>query len=90
MRFYFQALIFDGRTGSILWQMSTNHYDMTSDLVLRTKEHNRDVFVFRVQGRRGPNYENPHGVFHDVIAQRPVSYERGQTDVDILGVLKRQ
>ncbi|XP_064624748.1 uncharacterized protein LOC135486131 isoform X2 [Lineus longissimus] len=73
---YSVSLILDGRSGSILWQMSSGHYDMTSDLVLRTKEQNRDAFVFRVQGREGPNYENPAGVFHDVIAQRPISSGR--------------
>ena len=46
--------IVDGKTGKSLWQLVTSSEEMSSDLVLRTAEKNRDVFVFRIQGRSNP------------------------------------
>ncbi|XP_046574702.1 protein FAM234A-like [Haliotis rubra] len=46
-------VVLDGRDGSVLWNMTTNKYDVSSDLVARTSTRNRDVFLFRTQGRRG-------------------------------------
>ncbi|XP_070199696.1 protein FAM234A-like [Littorina saxatilis] len=47
------TIILDGRDGTVLWNMTTAKYDVTSDLVARTHSKHRDVFLFRVQGRRG-------------------------------------
>nr|KAG5692358.1 hypothetical protein BaRGS_033223 [Batillaria attramentaria] len=47
------TVIVDGRDGTVLWNMTTVKYDVTSDLIARTGAKNRDVFLFRAQGRRG-------------------------------------
>lgn len=46
--------IIDGRTGKSLWQLETLSEEFSSDLVLRTNQDYRDVFIFRVQGPASP------------------------------------
>ncbi|XP_060600384.1 protein FAM234A-like [Ruditapes philippinarum] len=57
------TVIIDGRDGSILWNLTTNKYDVSSDLVARTTARNRDVFIFRAQGREGHDLRNT-GAIH--------------------------
>ncbi len=47
---FLQTVILDGKTGTKLWSLNSTLGEHSSDLVLRTKDKNRDAFVFRVQG----------------------------------------
>ena len=49
--FSFQTVILDGKTGHTLWSLQTAHYEMSSDIVVKTRDLHRDAFIFRVQGR---------------------------------------
>jgi len=46
-----------------LWNLTTNKYDVSSDLVARTTALHRDVFIFKAQGRNGHD-PNPTGAIH--------------------------
>lgn len=66
-------MIIDGRDGSILWNFTTNKYDVSSDLVARTTAMNRDVFIFRAQGREGKDLMNTGAIHGATGIQRIVS-----------------
>ncbi|KAL3876012.1 hypothetical protein ACJMK2_033901 [Sinanodonta woodiana] len=51
---YSDTVILSGRNGSKLWSMRSNIFIMSSDLVIRTDQKNRDIFVFRLKGRSSP------------------------------------
>ncbi|XP_052801612.1 protein FAM234B-like [Mya arenaria] len=52
------TLVIDGRDGSVLWNFTSNKYDVSSDLVAHTSAINRDVFIFKAQGREGTDPKN--------------------------------
>ena len=73
MYVFMQTIVLDGRDGTVLWNMTTAKYDVTSDLVARTHSKHRDVFLFRVQGRRGRD-PRERGAIHGATGiQRVVS-----------------
>ena len=53
--------------------MTTAKYDVTSDLVARTFSKHRDVFLFRVQGRRGHDSQERGAIHGATGIQREVS-----------------
>jgi len=57
------TIVLDGRDGSVLWNVTSNKYDVSSDLVARTTARHRDVFLFRLQGRHGIDTHN-QGAIH--------------------------
>jgi hypothetical protein len=73
--YFTQTVIIDGRDGSILWNLTTNKYDVSSDLVARTTARNRDVFIFRAQGREGHDLRNTGAIHGATGIQRIVSCE---------------
>ena len=66
-------MVLDGRDGAILWNLTSNKYDVSSDLVARTTSLNRDVFIFRTQGRNGHDYKNEGAIHGATGIQRIVS-----------------
>ncbi|KAK7477178.1 hypothetical protein BaRGS_00031563 [Batillaria attramentaria] len=75
-----QTVIVDGRDGTVLWNMTTVKYDVTSDLIARTGAKNRDVFLFRAQGRRGRD-PMERGAIHGATGiQRVVNYVECESD----------
>ena len=64
----------DGKDGTVLWNTTSTRYDFSSDLVVRTTSYNRDVFLFRMQGRRGNGTMNPPAMHGATGAQRVVSF----------------
>ncbi|XP_033726834.1 uncharacterized protein LOC117316365 [Pecten maximus] len=68
-----QAVILSGKTGEIIWKISTNWYEMSSDLTVHTEDPHRDMFLFKIKGRganvhtgkdeiliRNEKLKNPH------------------------------
>ena len=77
LRYHFikliKVLILDGRDGSTMWNLTSSRYDVSSDLVVRTEERNRDLFLFRIQGRLGVDATHA-GAYHGATGvQRVVS-----------------
>ena len=67
----------DGRDGAVLLNLTSNRYDVSSDLTIQTEAGNEDVFLFRVQGRNGKD-PFPAGAIHGATGvQRVVSWVRG-------------
>ncbi|KAK6187472.1 hypothetical protein SNE40_005492 [Patella caerulea] len=52
---YTRHVVISGKDGSILWEMVSNGYDMSSDLVVKTTQH-CDLFIFRMIGRKKSDY----------------------------------
>lgn len=78
---YTDTVIIDGRDGSILWNFTTNKYDVSSDLVARTSAVNRDVFIFRAQGREGKDLRNTGAIHGATGIQRILTRrDRGRGD----------
>ncbi|KAK3602624.1 hypothetical protein CHS0354_034208 [Potamilus streckersoni] len=73
------TIIIDGRDGSVLWNLTTNMYDVTSDVVARTTARNRDVFLFRVQGRNGYDPRNT-GAVHGASGIQRIINKRATED----------
>lgn len=55
------VFVISGKDGSILWNLESSHYEMTSDLVLQTSEPNRDFFLFKIKGLGSPFRTNEKG-----------------------------
>ena len=51
----------NGKDGTILWTLESASFEMKSDLVLRTKEPQRDVFLFKQKGLGSPYRTNDKG-----------------------------
>lgn len=58
-----KTLVIDGKDGAILWNTTSGRYDVTSDLTVKTTARNRDMFLFRMQGRKGKD-PRPQGAIH--------------------------
>lgn len=68
-----QTIVIDGKDGAVLWNTTSGRYDVTSDLTVRTAARNRDMFLFRMQGRKGKD-PRPQGAIHGATGiQRVVS-----------------
>ncbi|XP_055955218.1 uncharacterized protein LOC126810645 [Patella vulgata] len=52
---YTRHVVISGNDGTILWEMVSNGYDMSSDLVVKTTQH-CDLFIFRMIGRKKSAY----------------------------------
>ncbi|KAL3842081.1 hypothetical protein ACJMK2_020146 [Sinanodonta woodiana] len=72
-------IIIDGRDGTVLWNFTTNMYDVTSDLVARTTARSRDVFLFRAQGRNGYDPRNT-GAVHGASGIQRIINKRATED----------
>ncbi|XP_005105920.2 protein FAM234A [Aplysia californica] len=70
-------VVLDGRDGTILWNVTSNKYDVSSDLVARTAAHHRDVFLFRLQGRHGVDPHNTGAIHGATGIQRIVRRSAG-------------
>ncbi|KAK3612229.1 hypothetical protein CHS0354_039511 [Potamilus streckersoni] len=55
---YSDTVILSGKNGSKLWSTRSNIFIMSSDLIMRTDQKNRDIFVFRMKGRTSPQMWN--------------------------------
>ena len=66
-------IVLDGKDGAVLWNASSYRYDVSSDLTARTSSFNRDVFLFRMQGRNGDKKLNQAAIHGATGAQRVVS-----------------
>ncbi|KAJ8299124.1 hypothetical protein KUTeg_023184 [Tegillarca granosa] len=76
------VIILDGKDGTVLWNLTSNRYDVSSDLVAKTDDKNRDVFFFRVQGRNGQD-PRPVGAIHGATGIQRVVNKRGVVDGSI-------
>lgn len=66
-------IVVDGKDGVVLWNTTSHRYDVSSDLVARTSSYHRDVFLFRMQGRKGDGALNQAAIHGATGAQRVVS-----------------
>ncbi|KAJ8319425.1 hypothetical protein KUTeg_004516 [Tegillarca granosa] len=67
------AYVINGKDGKFLWSLNSSMYEMSSDLVLQTKEQYRDMYLFRVKGRTSKVYRDSHGAIHGVGVQRNIT-----------------
>ncbi|XP_061162239.1 protein FAM234B-like [Saccostrea echinata] len=71
-----ETIVIDGKDGAILWNTTSGRYDVTSDLTVKTTARNRDMFLFRVQGRKGKD-PRPQGAIHGATGiQRVINNKR--------------
>lgn len=71
-----ETLVIDGKDGAILWNTTSGRYDVTSDLTVKTTARNRDMFLFRMQGRKGKD-PRPQGAIHGATGiQRVINNKR--------------
>lgn len=55
--------VISGKNGSILWTLESTSYQMTSDLIVRTSDYQRDIFLFKLKGLGSPYRRNEDGEF---------------------------
>lgn len=69
----------DGKDGTVLWNMTSGRYDVSSDITVQTSAPNRDVFLYKVQGRNG---EDPlhAGAYHGATGVQRVINRRSLSD----------
>ncbi|XP_062612020.1 protein FAM234B-like [Saccostrea cucullata] len=71
-----ETIVIDGKDGAILWNTTSGRYDVTSDLTVKTAARNRDMFLFRLQGRKGKD-PRPQGAIHGATGiQRVINNKR--------------
>jgi len=63
-----QIVVISGKNGTILWNLETPMYGMSSDLSLKTDQKNRDVFIFKVKGRGATSYMYANGTVHHALS----------------------
>ncbi|XP_063400956.1 protein FAM234B-like [Mytilus trossulus] len=67
------VIVVDGKDGVVLWNTTSHRYDVSSDLVARTSSYHRDVFLFRMQGRKGDSSLNQAAIHGATGAQRVIN-----------------
>ncbi|KAK3095661.1 hypothetical protein FSP39_017289 [Pinctada imbricata] len=77
------TIVLDGKDGAVLWNLTSHRYDVTSDLTVKTTSWNRDMFMFRVQGRNGEDITHS-GAIHGATGIQRVINRRGLDNEDTL------
>ncbi|XP_033752716.1 uncharacterized protein LOC117336335 isoform X1 [Pecten maximus] len=72
-------VIIDGKDGTVLWNMTSGRYDVSSDITVRTTSRNRDVFLYKVQGRNGVDPQHT-GAVHGATGVQRVINRRSLSD----------
>ncbi|OWF47957.1 protein FAM234B-like [Mizuhopecten yessoensis] len=72
-------VVIDGKDGTVLWNMTSGRYDVSSDLTVRTSAHNRDIFLYKAQGRNGEDPQHT-GAIHGATGVQRVINRRSLDD----------
>ncbi|KAK3087336.1 hypothetical protein FSP39_004814, partial [Pinctada imbricata] len=75
------TIVLDGRDGTVLWNLTSNRYDVTSDLTIQSEAGDFDLFLFRVQGRNGRD-PFPVGAIHGATGVQRIITKRSTDDTN--------